>query len=129
MPGVSVQQQPAPPGRSRGAVAAAVVLGLALYAAGCSDSPVLSTGQRSETISRSTFTGVWPFTVDMGILGCIQPQSVTFAAQGTTYGVNSSALDTGSAPADPILAADPKRRDAKKTLRDVVTQGLALCNR
>ncbi len=127
MSGVSVQHRPF---GSAGRAAAAVALGIVLCAGGaaaCSDSSSLSAGRRSENVSRSTFTGVWPFTVDAGVLGCTQPQSVTFAVAGTTYGVNSSALDTGSAPIDPIRGLDASGRGAKKSLRDVVAQGLALC--
>jgi hypothetical protein len=107
-------------------------LALVLAAAalgGCSDSASLAPAASSRHVSRTSFTGTWPFTVDAGVLGCTQPQSVTFTVAGRAYGLNASALDTGSAPADPIRAGDPKRPGRKKSLADVVAQGLTLCNR
>jgi hypothetical protein len=124
------------------AVAAIVVAG-ALELGGCSSSDSSSSREsssaggnsgggsspRTEQISKSTFRGTWPFTVDSGTLECDPPQSVYFTdSNGNQYGVNGSALDQGAKPVDPIWKKDNSPTGGPRvSIGDVIDAGLKLC--
>lgn len=130
----------------RGGSAAVAVIAVAAFAGGCGSSSApptkaTSTGSKNcqtdstsgvtsctEPISRQTFHGTWPFTVSHGTLECDQPQSVYFTdPNGTSYGVNGTALDHGAKPVAPIWEKDPTGAAPRVYLGDVIDAGLKLC--
>jgi hypothetical protein len=103
------------------------VLGMVFLfiSAGCSTG---SEGSGGATISKDTFSGEWPFTVDEGVLNCEGAGAVTFTANGTTYAVNGTARGATSFPdVDPIWAKDPDRFAPRIYIGDVIQEGLKLC--
>jgi Protein of unknown function (DUF2511) len=105
-----------------------LVVSLCATAVGCgSTSAQNGSSARSITISKATFHGTWPFTVDAGTLRCEPPQSVVFSANGTDYGVNGSALDAGYKDAKPIWKKDPTGLAPNVSIGDVIDRGLQLC--
>jgi hypothetical protein len=107
-----------------------MVVVAALAAAGCdSGSSGSSSDAHSKNISRTTFDGTWPFTVDHGTLACDPPQAVTFTdPSGNTYGVNGSALDAGEADVKPIWKKDTSASGGPRVyIGDVIDAGLKLC--
>jgi hypothetical protein len=94
-----------------------------LTIAGCSQIP--SDGGSAE-VTQATWSGSeWPFTVPNGILGCTQPGTVTFNADGIVYGLNGTALDHGYPAVDPIWKSATSGPQAD--LGPVIEEGLALC--
>ncbi len=86
------------------------------------------TGEDGTRISRDSFEGEWPFTVDEGVLNCEGAGAVTFSAEGTTYAVNGTAMGTSDYPdVDVIWADDPEGPGPKIWIGDVIDQGLDLC--
>lgn len=82
------------------------------------------------SISRESFGEAWPLTVDSGVLACDGKDgvgSVTFTADGTTYGVNGTALGQGLPAIDPIWADNPSVPGLKMNIGPVLDAGLALC--
>jgi hypothetical protein len=84
----------------------------------------------SERVSRKTFDGVWPFSVEWGILSC-QSRAVTFIApDGTVYGLNGWALDRlGAAKVNPIALPHPDDPDRHLSIGDLEAAGRRLCER
>lgn len=117
------------PMRPKAAAAAAVV---ALVFAGCGEG-----GPAGETLetSRSTFDGEWPFTVESGVLACDGTRdlaSITFTANGTTYGINGTALTRGKPRPDAIAKENPEAKtdplvSPQVPLGDVLDRGRELC--
>ena len=75
---------------ARARLAVAVI---ALVLTGCAEE---SPPPRSAEVSRTAWQtesnhGLWPFTVDEGILTCHAPGWVTFTANGTEYALNDDA--------------------------------------
>lgn len=96
--------------------------------AGCAGSASPdAASSRVITISKDTFRGEWPFTVDSGTLRCEPPQSVVFSTGGSDYGVNGSAMDAGYAPAQPIWKRSTDGYGPRVYIGDVIDRGLALC--
>ncbi len=50
-----------------------------------------SIGANERKVASADFGGQWPFTVDEGILACVDGSSVIFTASGTTYALNGRA--------------------------------------
>lgn len=48
-------------------------------------------GANDRKVARSDFQNQWPFTIDQGILACVEASSVIFTASGTTYALNDRA--------------------------------------
>ncbi len=73
-------------------VGAAILL-IASSLAGCADeTQPPATAQTSRDAWRNeSNVGVWPFTVDKGVLTCYEPDWVTFTATGTEYALSDSA--------------------------------------
>jgi hypothetical protein len=73
------------------AVLAVAVVALAL--AGCADErqPPRSAEVSKTAWQNGTNNGLWPFTVDEGVLTCHAPDWVTFTANGTEYALNDNA--------------------------------------
>jgi hypothetical protein len=107
--------------------AAAFALVSAVVSA-CAGSTSTTSGGKSEHISRFTFHGAWPFTVDRGTLACLPIDQVIFTApDGTTYGVNGTARDHGYPDITPIWRKDPTVPGTRVYSGDVIDAGLALC--
>ena len=60
----------------------------------------------SEVISADEYGKEWPFTVTSGLLRCVDPGAVTFAANGKAYGVNGLAV------------SDPRNEDLREIWKD-----------
>ena len=50
-----------------------------------------------EAVSRATFVGAWPFTVEQGTLSCYRGLGIVFNTGGKTYSINGSADSMGRA--------------------------------
>jgi hypothetical protein len=77
--------------------------------------------------------GLWPFTVDSGVLTCHAPDWVTLTANGTEYALSDNARWIGKYPSvSPILVKGyvevRNERQPVPTTFDVVTErGRELC--
>lgn len=102
--------------------------GVAVAMSGCgtqNDSLGQPSGSSINVSEATLRDGEWPFTVPRGILGCTDPQTVTFNVNGTLYGINGTAIDHGYQPIDPIWKlASPGPR---VSLGSVIEKGLSLC--
>lgn len=115
--------------RGRDATTAVVALA-ALSLAGCSgsDSGLSGSSGSSVAVSQSTWTrGEWPFTVSHGVLGCTDPQQVTFNVDGTAYAVNGSAMDAGFRDIKPIWKPAPG--GLRVDIGPMIDKGLTLCTK
>ncbi len=78
-------------------------------------------------ISRQTFDGVWPLTVEFGTLRCERAFSVVFRApDGTDYAVNGLAA-SDYPEIRPIWADDPSIPGSKINIGPLIDLGLTLC--
>jgi hypothetical protein len=103
-----------------------------LLLAGCgsaSESNLSGTsGNSIEVSSTNWHEGAWPFTVSHGILGCTKPPfpgEVTFNVEGTTYGLNGTALDNGYKEVNPIWRSTSG--GLKVDIGGMIERGLKLC--
>jgi hypothetical protein len=83
--------------------------------------------QPAGSVSESTWTGDWPFTVPQGVLMCAAPDRVTFSADGTMYAVNGSAKSTGQFEDLAAIWKDSDFPGVKVDIGPMIQQGLALC--
>ena len=86
------------------------------------------------TIIRSEFKGVYPFTVDEGVLRCEFNKGVPlvyFGAEGSMYALNGSAKTASPKlpKVDKIWADNPSVSGTKLNIGDVIDAGLALCDK
>lgn len=51
------------------------------------------TAANERSVASTGFGAEWPFTVDRGILACVDGSSVTFTASGVTYALNDRARE------------------------------------
>ena len=107
--------------------AAVVVLAVLLGASCGSSSGTGGGGDDQGHVTRATFDGTWPLTVDSGTLRCEGAGAVTFTTEdGTTYAVNGLALGMHTYPdIDAIWADAPDT--PKVFIGDLIQAGLALC--
>ena len=105
----------------------AAIVAIVMVSAGCATSERQDASTRVITISRDSFQGEWPFTVDSGTLRCEQPQSVVFSTEGSDYGVNGSAMDAGYQEAQPIWRRATGGGGPRVSIDDVIDRGLELC--
>ena len=117
--------------RTKSALGAVALTTLAVAACGGSGGK-----PHSLHISASSFHGTWPFTVSSGVVACRHPPHsgpfgvVTFTApDGTTYGINGTALDHGYPDVTPIWRkpAHPLVPGERVSIGDVQDRGLQLC--
>jgi hypothetical protein len=86
-------------------------------------------GKSIEVSSKTWHEGEWPFTVPSGILGCTQPPfpgEVTFNVDGTVYGLNGTALDSGYKGVEQIWRPEPGD-GLKVSVGGMIERGLKLC--
>ncbi|WP_165497059.1 DUF2511 domain-containing protein [Rhodococcus sp. ABRD24] len=77
-------------------------------------------------ITRDTWSGEWPFTVDEGTLMCASPSRVTFTANRTMYALNGAAKQAGGLDdINEIWASSGS--GLKANLGPVINAGLKLC--
>jgi hypothetical protein len=88
---------------------------------------LLACGNQYEVeISRATFEGTWPFTVESGTLGCDQGR-IYFTSGDKTYGINGYAKSKYSEP-DEIWEDNPELPGLKIGIGDVIKKGTELCD-
>jgi hypothetical protein len=87
-------------------VGVAVAL-VTLALAGCADElqPPRATEVSRTAWQNETNVGIWPFTVDKGVLTCHAPDWVTFTANGTEYALNDNARWIGRYPSVSAILA------------------------
>jgi hypothetical protein len=123
--------------------AAVLVIGVGVSACGEGGpirTPAAQATPHEETVSKTTFSGTWPFTISSGRLRCktvivdgikeLPQHVVTFKANGTTYAVNGAAI--GLMAGDDIKAIWRKNHNAmaggpRVSIGDVLDEGLNLC--
>ena len=104
---------------------------VALLLIGCgSEQPSESNHMNDKNITKAEYGKDWPFTVDRGILKCVDG-SVVFVANGKTYGVNGVSKSHGYADLEEIWAIDSSLTDANTTIRigigPILEAGVKLC--
>ena len=108
----------------------AVLAVLTILAVGCGSSAGGGGGggdASSVQLSADQYGSKWPLTVKEGTLRCEGVQSVVFEANGSSYGVNGSALDQGFKDIHPIWKDDPALKGLKISISPLINRGLALC--
>lgn len=102
----------------------------------CSNIPAGADSVHTEYVSRATFHGTWPMTVDAGTLACDTSKggsSVTFSPDGSTdvYAVNGTAMSWASSQGwkdvHGIWAVDPTGMEPRVNSSDFDAEGLRLC--
>ncbi len=112
------------------------VAAVALLLAGCAEQP--KPARRAE-VSRTawqngTHKGLWPFTVDEGVLTCHPPDWVTFTANGTEYALTDSARwighfhDVSAISAKGYVDIGDEHQPVPVSFRPVTDRGLELCS-
>jgi hypothetical protein len=99
---------------------------------GCSDNePVSETTHNERKITKAEYGEKWPFTVEEGILKCIN-DGVIFTVNRKSYGINGRAKTDGYADPQEIWAVDSSLSDAYNTLRKdiqpIIDDGRKMCN-
>lgn len=108
------------------ALPAAVLVTVVFSRPGFQVEPPISRSPNSRWVSRDTFEGDWPFTVDAGELRC-EGSLIVFRVGGADYGVNGLARMHGYASKQPIW----KELDGGGwyvSVSDMIQAGLALCD-
>jgi hypothetical protein len=109
---------------------------LTAFVAGCSGGFASGDTVHSEHVSRATFHGTWPMTVEGGTLACDTSKggsSVTFSPDGSTdvYAVNGTAMSWASSQGwkdvHDIWAVDPTGMEPRINSSDFDAEGLRLC--
>lgn len=90
-------------------------------------STVTSVHAEKAEISKSTFNGTWPFTVESGVLECKNKYFAIFTSGGVSYGLNGAATSHGYKPIDPIWAPNPDIPGLKANVGPIINQALSLC--
>lgn len=78
-------------------------------------------------VSRSEFGDSWPFTVESGVVDCVDGQAAVFKAEGKTYQLNGIARSRGYAPIDPIWKDNPDISGAKISIGEMIRVALDRC--
>lgn len=111
-------------------LAAAAVLLLASAATRAQPSTQPGTYQ---VVTRATFAGPWPFTVDQGTLSCYRGQAIIFSSGGRTYALNGTALSAGKnlgytwERVNPIWRDSPDIPGTKVPVSALTSAGQKLC--
>jgi len=120
-------------------VALVLLSGLTLMLAGCASTSAATDGSTSFTaaapdpmsISKSTFKGTWPLTVNSATIVCgsKSQESVGVESGGTTYALNGPGKTFEQWPwVDAIWAANPDPNSGPKiTLGDLTDYARAKC--
>ncbi len=77
-------------------------------------------------ISRDDYGDAWPFTVEEGVLACVDLKH-TFTADGTTYALNGMAIQAGYPEIDEIWLDDPAIPGAKVSISPFNSLASELC--
>lgn len=86
-----------------------------------------------QVISKASFTGTWPFTVEQGTLSCYRGQGIVFNTGGKTYAINGTAQSLGKSlgytwqRVNPIWRDNPSVPGTKVPVSDIIKTGQTLC--
>lgn len=86
-----------------------------------------------QAITRATFAGAWPFTVDQGTLSCYRGKAIIFTADGKTYALNGAAQSVGQGLGytwqriNAIWRDNPEIPGTKVPITGLINAGLKLC--
>lgn len=105
-------------------VVAGTAIAGGLVAIGAHQRAVDAARPHSETVSRATFTGAWPLTVDSGVLSCKGGYEVVFTVGRVAYEQFGGVGYTDLAA---ITADDPQTAGLKRNVFDLMEEGRALC--
>lgn len=108
---------------------------IALALAGCA---LESQPPRNAKVSRTAWQnetnhGLWPFTVDEGILTCHAPDWVTFTADGIEYALNDDARwhghyqDVSAILVKGFVTIGNEQQPVRTSYSSVTERGRALC--
>lgn len=97
-----------------------IVLLLALSGCGQSSSSGLE-------ISKGEFGESWPFTVESGVVDCVDGQAAIFKTGGRSYQLNGFARSRGYAPIDPIWRENPEIPGTKVNIGTMINLALKQC--
>ena len=84
----------------------------------------------SKTVSRATFPGRWPLTIDSGVLECLtESHDIVISSGDTEYLVAGTPRPQGGSmsPIDPIRAENPNSPGLKMDLSVLAAEGYELC--
>lgn len=84
--------------------------------------------QTQTKVSKDSFDGLWPFSVDEGEIACQKGSALTFSANGKVYGLNGLAdswFDTE--PLEDIWLPNPEIEGLRIGIQDVQRAAEALC--
>ncbi|MCE8025240.1 DUF2511 domain-containing protein [Billgrantia aerodenitrificans] len=78
-------------------------------------------------VSRSEFGDTWPFTVESGVVACVDGQAAIFKSGGKSYQLNGFARSRGYAPIDPIWRDNPDIPGTKVSIGEMIRIALERC--
>lgn len=78
-------------------------------------------------VSKPEFGDAWPFTVESGVVDCVDGQAAIFKHGGKVYQLNGFARSRGYAPIDPIWRDNPDIPGAKVSISGMVRIALDRC--
>lgn len=78
-------------------------------------------------VSKSEFGDSWPFTVEGGVVDCVDGQAAVFKVEGKTYQLNGFARSRGYAPIDPIWKDNPDIPGTKISIGEMIRVALDRC--
>jgi hypothetical protein len=123
--------------RSLPVITVLIAAGLGTTCTACSSGTTTTNPVHSEHVSKTTFKGKWPVTLDGGTLACdtTKADSLTFAPDGTTdiYAENGSAMGWASKEGwknfRDIWAIDPDGPGPNVDATDFDNEGHKLCGK
>lgn len=98
------------------------ILVLLLTLSGCAQS-----GNSGLEVSKGEFGESWPFTVQSGIVDCVDGQAAVFKTGGRSYQLNGFARSRGYAPIDPIWRENPEIPGTKVNIGRMIDLALQQC--
>ena len=69
----------------------------------------------------------WPFSVDSGVVSCEGTNIALFTVDGTTYGLNSAALEQNYADSEPIRIDNPAIPGVRLDLGTIISLAIRQC--
>ncbi|GEN28975.1 hypothetical protein HVA01_26210 [Halovibrio variabilis] len=87
-------------------------------------------GQSSSSgleVSKGEFGESWPFTVESGVVDCVDGQAAIFKTGGTSYQLNGFARSSGYAPIDPIWRENPEIPGVRVNIGSMIDLALEQC--
>jgi hypothetical protein len=86
-----------------------------------------SCGQSGLEVKREDYGKDWPFSVEKGVVDCVDGSAAIFKVGNKSYSLNGTAEGRGYAPIDPIWLDNPELSGLKINISPMIDLALKQC--